>query len=89
MAKKSQINRNNKRKRLVEQYAAKRAELKAKGDRAALARLPRNSSPSRVVNRCSVTGRRRGYMRDFDLSRITFREQANEGHLPGVKKSSW
>lgn len=89
MAKKSQIARNEKKKRMVAKYAAIRAEHKAKGDYAALARLPRNSSATRVVNRCSETGRRRGFMRDFNLSRIEFREQALEGNIPGVKKSSW
>jgi small subunit ribosomal protein S14 len=89
MARKSLIARNDKRKRLAEKYAAKRAELKAKGDYAALAKLPRNSSPTRIVNRCMVTGRRSGFLRDFGLSRIEFREQAHEGNIPGVKKSSW
>ena len=89
MARKSLIARNEKRKRMAEQYAAKRAELKAKGDYAGLAKLPRNSSPVRVVNRCEVTGRRHGFIRDFGLSRIEFREQAHEGHIPGVTKSSW
>ncbi len=89
MAKKSQIARNDKKKKMVAKYAAIRAELKAKGDYAGLSRLPRNASPTRVVNRCSETGRRRGYMRDFNLSRIEFREQALEGNIPGVKKSSW
>ncbi|MCD5382245.1 MAG: 30S ribosomal protein S14 [Candidatus Pacebacteria bacterium] len=89
MAKKSQIARNEKRKRMVEKYAAKRAALKESGDYAALARLPKNASPVRVVNRCSETGRSHGFMRDFDLSRIEFRERAHEGLIPGIKKSSW
>lgn len=89
MARKSLIARNDKRKKLAEQYAAKRAELKANGDYAALAKLPRNSSPTRIVNRCEVTGRRHGFVRDFGLSRIEFREQANDGNIPGIKKSSW
>ena len=89
MARKSLIARNDKRKRMAEQYAEKRAELKAKGDYAGLAKLPRNSSPTRIVNRCTTTGRRSGFIRDFGLSRIEFREQAHEGNIPGVKKSSW
>lgn len=89
MAKKSVIARNNKRVKLVEKYAEKRAALKAAGDSEGLQKLPRNSSPSRLKNRCAITGRPRGYMRDFGLSRIKFRELANEGRVPGVKKSSW
>ena len=101
MAKKSSIARNNKRARLVEKYAAKRAELKAilaspeTSDEAfwdaqrKLNKLPRNSSPIRLRNRCSVTGRPRAYIRKYGLSRITFRELASNGHIPGVTKSSW
>ncbi|MEM9336444.1 MAG: 30S ribosomal protein S14 [Patescibacteria group bacterium] len=89
MARKSLIARNDKRKRLALKYAEKRAELKAKGDYAGLAKLPKNASPVRVVNRCEVTGRRQGFIRDFGLSRIEFREQVHEGQIPGVKKSSW
>ncbi len=101
MAKVSSIQRNNKRKRLVEKFAAKRAELKAilanaeTSDeefykaQAKLAKLPRNSSPIRVRNRCSVTGRPRAFNRKFGLSRITFRELASSGKIPGVTKSSW
>ena len=89
MAKKSVINRDLKRQKLIEKYAAKRAELKAIGDWEGLARLPRNSSPSRRRNRCSSTGRGRGYMRQFGLSRIAFREHAAKGEIPGVTKSSW
>ncbi len=89
MAKKSVIARNDKRKKLVEKYAAKRAELKAAGDSAGLQKLPKNSSPVRVKNRCALTGRGRGYLGDFGLSRIKFRELANEGKIPGVRKSSW
>jgi small subunit ribosomal protein S14 len=101
MAKVSAIQRNNKRKRLVEKFAAKRAELKAilanseTSDedfykaQAKLAKLPRNSSPIRVRNRCSVTGRPRAFNRKFGLSRITFRELASSGKIPGVTKSSW
>jgi len=89
MAKTSVLARNQKRKRLVEKYAEKRAELKAAGDSEGLQKLPKNSSPSRVKNRCAITGRGRGYMGDFGLSRIKFRELANEGKIPGVRKSSW
>ncbi|MCP1095517.1 30S ribosomal protein S14 [Bacillaceae bacterium OS4b] len=74
---------------MVEKYAELRKELKEKGDYAALAKLPRDSSPTRVHNRCGVTGRPRGYMRKFNMSRIIFRELAHKGQLPGVKKSSW
>jgi small subunit ribosomal protein S14 len=89
MAKKSVIARNNKRVKLVEKYAKKREELKAAGDFEGLQKIPRNASPVRLKNRCSITGRPRGYMRDFGLSRIKFRELANEGRIPGIKKSSW
>ena len=89
MAKTSVLARNQKRKRLVEKYAEKRAELKAAGDSEGLQKLPKNSSPSRVKNRCAITGRGRGYMGDFGLSRIKFRELANDGKIPGVRKSSW
>jgi len=89
MAKKSVVARNNKRVKLVEKYAKKRAELKAKGDSVALQKLPKNSSPTRLKNRCFLSGRGKGYMRDFGISRIAFRELANEGVIPGVKKSSW
>ena len=101
MAKKSVVQRNLKRKRLVEKYAAKRAEFKkilANPDtsdkeffevQGKLARLPRNSSPTRVCNRCVITGRPRGFMRKFGVSRITFRELASKGLIPGVTKSSW
>lgn len=89
MAKKSVIARNNKRAKLVQKYAKKRAELKAAGDYEALQKIPRNASPVRLKNRCAITGRPRGYMRSFGLSRIKFRELANEGKVPGVKKSSW
>jgi len=89
MAKKSVIARNDKRKKLVEKYAAKRTELKAAGDSEGLQKIPKNASPVRVKNRCALTGRGRGYLRDFGLSRIKFRELANEGKIPGVRKSSW
>jgi small subunit ribosomal protein S14 len=89
MAKKSVTARNNKRIKMVAKYAAKRAALKAAGDYAGLQKLPKNSSPSRVKNRCGITSRPRGYMRDFGLSRIKFRELAAVGEVPGVRKSSW
>ncbi|MFP6873803.1 MAG: 30S ribosomal protein S14 [Verrucomicrobiales bacterium] len=89
MAKKCWIERNKKKQRIVEKYAKKRAELKAKGDFIGLSMLPRNASPCRVVNRCEVTGRRHGFLRRFKMSRITFRELASKGHIPGVIKSSW
>lgn len=89
MAKKSQIARNIKRIRLSERFAAKRAALKEAGDWEALQKLPRNSSPVRIKNRCAVTGRSRGYIRYFGLSRQQFREMARRGEIPGVKKSSW
>lgn len=89
MAKKSVLARNNKRIKLYNKYAKKRAELKAAGDVAGLQKLPRNSSPTRIKNRCGITGRGRGYLRDFGLSRIKFRELASVGEVPGVRKSSW
>jgi small subunit ribosomal protein S14 len=89
MAKESIKAREIKRKRLVEKYAAKRAQLKAEGDYQALSRLPRNSSPVRLHNRCKLTGRPKGYIRQFGISRIVFRELASKGLIPGVKKASW
>lgn len=89
MAKKSSIARDLKRQKMIKQYAAKRAELKKIGDRDGLHNLPRNSSPTRWKNRDSETGRPRGYMRQFGLSRISFREHASKGEIPGVTKSSW
>ena len=89
MAKKSMLARDAKRHKMIERYAAKRAELKAAGDLEGLAMLPKNSSHSRQKNRCSETGRPRGYMRQFGLSRIAFREHASRGEIPGVTKSSW
>lgn len=101
MAKKSSINRNLKRKRLIEKYADQRAELKATmanpetSDedfyiaQTKLAKLPRNSSAIRYRNRCSITGRPRAFIRKFGVSRITFRELASQGKIPGVTKSSW
>ena len=89
MAKKSMVARDKKRDKMIDKYAVKRAELKAAGDLEGLHRLPRNSSPTRRKNRCSETGRPRGYMRQFGLSRIAFREHASKGEIPGVTKSSW
>lgn len=89
MAKKSMIARDKKRVKLHAKYAEKRAEMKAAGDLEGLAKLPRNSSPTRLKNRCSETGRPRAYMRQFGLSRIAFREHASKGEIPGVTKSSW
>ncbi|MGG6361944.1 30S ribosomal protein S14 [Peribacillus frigoritolerans] len=89
MAKKSKVIKAQKQVAMVEKYAELRKELKEKGDYAALAKLSRDSSPTRVHNRCGVTGRPRGYMRKFNMSRIVFRELAHKGQLPGVKKSSW
>lgn len=89
MARKALVAREQKRARMVKQYAAKRAALKAAGDLDGLASLPRNSNPTRLHNRCEITGRSKAYMRDFGLSRITFREQAGKGRIPGMTKSSW
>lgn len=89
MAKESMKAREAKRKKLVEKFAEKRAELKKAGDYAALQKLPRNSSKVRVRNRCSLTGRPRGYMRDFGVSRVRFREMVVFGLIPGLTKSSW
>ena len=101
MAKKSMVERNRKRERMVARFAAKRAELKkilsSPGTtdeqfyeaQRKLTKLPRNSSPVRLRNRCSVTGRPRAYIRKYGVSRITFRELASQGKIPGVTKSSW
>jgi small subunit ribosomal protein S14 len=89
MAKKSVIARDLKRQKMIKQYAAKRAEMKQMGDYEGLAGLPRNSSPTRWKNRCSETGRPRAYMRQFGLSRLSFREHASKGEIPGITKSSW
>ncbi|MCX6181331.1 MAG: 30S ribosomal protein S14 [Bacteroidetes bacterium] len=89
MAKESMKARDVKRIALSEKYAKKRAALKAAGDHEGLQKLPRNSNPIRVRNRCKLTGRPRGYMRQFGISRICFREMANNGLIPGVKKASW
>jgi len=89
MAKESMKAREVKRAKLIQKYAAKRAELKANGDYIGLQKLPKNSSPIRLHNRCKLTGRPKGYMRQFGISRINFREMASTGLIPGVKKASW
>lgn len=89
MAKESIKARERKRQKLVARYAKKRAELKAAGDYEALDKLPRNASPVRLHNRCKLTGRPKGYMRRFGISRVTFREMASDGKIPGVTKASW
>ena len=89
MAKKSMIARDVKRKKLIAKFAEKRAELKELGDLEGLQKLPLNSSPSRFKNRDVLSGRPRGYMRKFGLSRINFREKASKGEIPGITKSSW
>ena len=89
MAKESMKAREVRRKKLVEKYAAKRAKLKAQGEYQELSRLPRNSNPIRLHNRCNLTGRPKGYIRQFGISRIVFRELASKGLIPGVKKASW
>jgi len=89
MAKESMKAREAKREALVAKYAAKRKALKEAGDYDALQKLPANASPVRLHNRCKLTGRPRGYMRQFGLSRVTFREMANQGLIPGVRKASW
>jgi len=89
MPKTSWIEKEKKKRALVDKYAALRAELKAKGDYIGLSQLPRNASPVRLVNRCQASGRRHGFIRRFKLSRIAFRELASNGLIPGVTKSSW
>jgi small subunit ribosomal protein S14 len=89
MAKKAWTERNARKAETVKRYAALRAELKAKRDYAALAKLPRDASPTRLVNRCASSGRRHGYLRKFGFSRLTFREAALNGLIPGVVKASW
>ena len=89
MAKESMKAREVKRAKLAQKYAEKRAKLKADGNYVGLSRLPRNSNPNRQRNRCKLTGRTRGYMRQFGISRITFREMASFGLIPGIKKASW
>jgi small subunit ribosomal protein S14 len=89
MAKESMKAREVKRAKLVARYAEKRKALKEAGDYVALAKLPKNSSPVRLHNRCKLTGRPKGYIRQFGISRICFREMASQGLIPGVKKASW
>jgi small subunit ribosomal protein S14 len=89
MAKESMKAREVKRQKTVDKYAEKRKALLEAGDYEGLQKLPRNASPVRLHNRCKLTGRPRGYMRQFGLSRVTFREMANQGLIPGVKKASW
>ena len=89
MAKESMKAREVKRRKMVEKYAEKRKALKEAGDYEALQKLPRNASPVRLHNRCKLTGRPRGYIRTFGISRVMFREMANQGLIPGVRKASW
>ena len=89
MARESIKARERKREKLVARYAEKRAALKAAGDYEALDKLPRNASPVRLHNRCKLTGRPKGYMRKFGISRVKFREMASAGKIPGVTKASW
>ena len=89
MARKAWIERNKRKQRTVNKYAKLRRKLKEEKDYEGLTLLPRDASPTRLVNRCEVTGRRRGYLRRFRMSRIAFRELASQGMLPGVTKSSW
>lgn len=89
MPKKSWLERNKKKSETVKKFAALRSELKAKGDYVGLAKLPRNASPVRVVNRCRFSGRRRAFLRKFGCSRLTFRQAALSGMIPGVTKASW
>lgn len=89
MAKESMKARERKRQKMVDRYAEKRAALKAAGDYEGLQKLPKNASPVRLHNRCKLTGRPKGYMRQFGVSRVMFREMANNGLIPGVKKASW
>ncbi|HEX8390313.1 MAG TPA: 30S ribosomal protein S14 [Candidatus Saccharimonadales bacterium] len=89
MAKKSMVARDLKRQKMITKFAAKRAELKAAGDTEGLQALPRNASPTRWKNRSSISGRPRSYMRRFGMDRISFREHASKGEIPGVTKASW
>jgi small subunit ribosomal protein S14 len=89
MAKKAWKERNKRKAATVKKYAAIRAELKAKGDYAGLSALPKDASPVRVTNRCAITGRRHAYIRKFNVSRLTFRELALNGLIPGMTKASW
>lgn len=89
MAKESIKARQRKREKMVAKFAEKRAALKEAGDYAALDKLPKNASPVRLKNRCALTGRPKGYMRFFGISRIMFRDMALDGKIPGVRKASW
>jgi len=89
MARKSLIAREAKRRKVVEKYAALRKELKENGDYEGLQKLPKDASPVRLKNRCTMTGRSRGYYRKFGISRLVFREMALKGEIPGIKKASW
>lgn len=89
MAKKSWLERNKRKAETVKKYAALRAQLKARRDYAGLAKLPRDASPTRLVNRCAMSGRRHAFLRKFGVSRLTFREAALNGLIPGVVKASW
>jgi len=89
MAREAVKARERKREKLVAKYAKKRAELKSAGDVAGLDKLPKDSSPVRLHNRCKITGRPKGYMRKFGINRVTFRELASAGKIPGVTKASW
>lgn len=89
MPRKALIQRDLKRQKMIAKYAVRRADMKAAGDLDGLAKLPRNSSPSRFKNRCLESGRSRGYIRRFGLNRVAFREHASRGEIPGVTKSSW
>lgn len=89
MAKKSKIAKDQKQRKMAAQFAERRKELKENGDYAALAKLPKDSNPIRLKNRCSQTGRPRAYLRKFGMSRIVFRNLAHKGQIPGVKKASW
>jgi small subunit ribosomal protein S14 len=89
MAKKSILAREAKKRKVVEKYAELRKELKENGDYEGLQKLPKNASPVRLKNRCTMTGRSRGYYRKFGISRLVFREMALAGEIPGIKKASW
>ena len=89
MAKTCWLERDKLKRKTVEKYAKLRAELKEKGDFVGLSMLPRDASPTRLINRCRVSGRRRAFIRRFQMSRMTFRELASQGMIPGVTKSSW
>ena len=89
MARKSWLERDKKKLKVIAKYAELRKQLKEAGDYEKLSQLPRNASPIRIANRCRISGRRRGYMRRFGVSRIQFREMAWRGEIPGIKKASW